>query len=114
MRYLILTISILLGITGQLLLKKGIVESNLALGFIPIIKTLFSPFVLLGFSSYAISSLIWLFVLQRFPLSVAYPSLSTAYVVIILSSWFFFHEPLTITKIAGATLIVSGVYFLFR
>lgn len=103
-----------LAIAGQFFLKKGILASTLVPSIESIIKTLFSPFVLLGFITYGASSIIWLFVLQKFPLSVAYPALSLTYIAIVAVSIFVLKEPLTSYKIAGVLLITAGVYFLFK
>lgn len=114
MEYILLGGSMLLAILGQFLLKRGILASTLSPNLDSIIKTIFSPFVLVGFIVYGISSIIWLFVLQKFPLSVAYPALSLTYVVIVILSVFLLKEPFTSLKVIGMLLIVLGVYFLFR
>jgi len=114
MKYIHLTLSMFLAIIGQYLLKKGVLASELNPNIYSILRTLFSPYVFAGFVFYGISSVFWLFVLQKFPLSVAYPALSLTYIIIILISYFVLQEPLTLNKILGILLIVSGVYFLFK
>jgi drug/metabolite transporter (DMT)-like permease len=103
-----------LAVIGQFLLKKGVLASSLTANLDSIFKTIFSPYVFFGFFVYAASSIIWLFVLQKFPLSVAYPALSLTYVVIVILSIFLLKEPVTSVKIAGMFFIVLGVYFLFK
>lgn len=114
MKYLLLAVSMLLSVTGQLLLKKGVISSSLSFELIPILRTIFSPFIILGLSSYALSAIFWLFVLQRFQLSVAYPALSLTYILIVLLGFFFFKEPVTTAKILGVILVVSGVFLIFQ
>jgi len=114
MNYLLLAGSMILAIAGQLFLKGGVMASSLSLNFNSIITTLFSPKVFLGFTLYGISSIIWLFALKKFPLSVAYPALSMTYIVVVLFSYLLFKEPLTANKIIGMLLIVGGVFILFR
>lgn len=114
MKYLLLLFSMSLAVAGQFFLKKGVVASSLNPTALSILKTLFSPLVLTGFLLYGISSIIWLFVLQRFPLSVAYPALSLTYIAIVFLSIYVLKEPVTSVKIIGILLIVSGVYFLFK
>jgi len=104
----------LLAILGQFLLKKGIVASTLTPSIGSFLKTVFSPCVFLGFLVYGASSIFWLFVLQKFPLSVAYPALSLTYVVIVALSIIFLKEPITSLKITGILFIILGVYFLFK
>lgn len=114
MKFLLLAASMSLAVLGQFLLKKGVLASTLTPSMESVVKTLFSPYVFTGFATYAISSIIWLFVLQKFPLSVAYPALSLTYVAIVILSFLFLKEPLTSIKIAGILLIILGVYFLFK
>ncbi len=106
--------SMSLGITGQLLLKRGVLASSLEPNIPSILKTIFSPLVFSGFVFYGISAIIWLFVLQKFPLSVAYPSLAVTYAIIVLFSFLFVNEPITTNKIIGIILIFLGVTFLYR
>lgn len=114
MKFLLLATSMSLAILGQFFLKKGVLASTLTPNVESVIKTLFSPYVFIGFVTYGISSIIWLFVLQKFPLSVAYPALSLTYLVIVILSFLFLKEPITSIKIAGILLIILGVYFLFK
>jgi multidrug transporter EmrE-like cation transporter len=103
-----------LAVTGQLFIKRGVVASSLHPSILSILQTLFSPLILIGLSIYGASSIIWLFVLQKFPLSVAYPALSLTYIFIVAISIFFFKEPFSYYKVSGIFLIVLGVYFLFK
>lgn len=114
MKYILLTSSMLLAIVGQFFLKKGVVASSLIPSVESITRTLLSPFVLLGLIVYGASAIVWLFVLQRFPLSVAYPALSLTYIVIVAISILILKEPVTSYKLVGILLIVLGVYFLFK
>jgi drug/metabolite transporter (DMT)-like permease len=114
MKYLSLAASMILGIVGQFLIKKGVAETSPSLNISSILSTLFNPFSFFGFFAYGVSSIIWLFVLQKFPLSVAYPALSLTYVAIVILSARYFDEPLTLFKSIGIILIIGGVYLLFR
>lgn len=114
LKYILLLTSMTLAIIGQLSFKKGLNGVELHLDPMTIIKTIFTPDVFIGFMMYGISSIIWLFVLERFPLSIAYPSLALSYVLIVFASAVFLQEPLTTQKIAGSAIIVLGVIILFR
>jgi drug/metabolite transporter (DMT)-like permease len=103
-----------LAVTGQFLLKSGVSGSNLTPDVSSVVDTLFAPKVFFGISLYALSAIFWLFVLQKFPLSVAYPALSVTYIVVLVLSYFIFKEPLTSYKIAGVVLIIVGVFFIFK
>lgn len=113
-KYIFLLVSMTLAIIGQFFLKKGVSMSTLSPNLLSIIKTLFTPFVLFGLAMYALSTIVWLFVLQKFPLSVAYPSLALTYIVVVLLSALILKEPLTAIKVFGVVLIFSGVFCLYK
>lgn len=112
MRYLLLFSSIGISLIGQFTLKKGILQSSLSPSLISIIQTLFSPLVMMGISLYVVSMILWLFVLQRFPLSVAYPVGALGYVIIVIVSSVFFNEAITVQKIIAVGCIIFGVVLL--
>jgi len=103
-----------LGVTGQLLLKSGINQKGLYPNVQSIVFAFLSPKILAGVSLYGVSLIIWLFILKRFPLSVAYPAMSLTYIAIVFLSSRFLGETITINKVIGSLLIIFGVYFLFK
>jgi len=105
--YPALLASVLLGSTGQVLFKVGLRN-----GFLW--QSLLSLPILLGFASYGASSLLWLYVLARLPLGLAYPFLSINFILILLASHFLLREPLTLGQILGTALIVGGVTLIAR
>jgi multidrug transporter EmrE-like cation transporter len=96
-------------VIGQVFFKKGLVGTELAPNLKSIISVVFTPTLLFGFFFYGLSAILWLFVLKRFPLSVAYPSLSLTYVLILFISVVYFGESLSILKFLGIFLIFGGV-----
>lgn len=58
------------------------------------------------------SIVIWLGVLARIPVSVAYPMTSLGYVIAVGGSVVLLHEPMTLIRIFGLLLICSGVFLL--
>lgn len=111
---LLILACVALGVFGQLALKQGM----LALGgqLEPrvgiLLQAVTQPFVLLGLGLYAVSMALWLLVLTRAPLSVAYPMLSLGYVVVAVLSRWLFAEPLTGVKMLGILLVCFGVALL--
>jgi len=93
---------------GQILLKKGVTMSLLSNNFTSFLKTFFTPYILLGFLFYGISSIVWLFVLKSFSLSIAAPLLSLSYVFIFLYASICLKEAYTIYNVLGLFLIVIG------
>ncbi|WP_256205566.1 EamA family transporter [Calditerricola satsumensis] len=58
---------------------------------------------------YAVATILWLFVLSRVPLSVAYPAQSVAYILGVMGAFVWFGEPITVWKVLGCLLIMAGV-----
>lgn len=116
MPWIFVITSVLLGVTGQLLMKKGmtIVGSIQLFPITEVIKAVMNPFVFSGFMAYAISSILWLVAISKLPLSNAYPVLSAGYVIVVFASFFLFNETITVFKIVGVVLICAGVIFIGR
>lgn len=113
-KYLIMLLSMSIAVMGQILLKKGVNNTNLSPSVNSIFSVIFSPSILIGLSCYAVSAVLWLFVLKKFPLSVAYPSLSLTYIVVLFLSVILFDETLTPIKFLGVFFILVGVFFINR
>jgi len=113
--YIVLTVS------GLVLMKSGLMETNMQ-GLGELIKNLLNfPFLLahwkyiLGMICYATSFLTWMFLLSKKDLSFIYPlTVGIIYALVMISSVVFFHEQLTIYKIVGTILIGLGLIFLLK
>jgi len=116
MVYLMAVVSVILGTTGQTLFKLGLMKQQGAVDLfsLQLVKTLFQPLILVGFVCYGVSALIWLAVLSRLPLSIAYPILSLNFVLIFITSALVLGEPVSFTKALGTILIVGGIGFIAR
>jgi multidrug transporter EmrE-like cation transporter len=115
--YLIMATSILLAVAGQLLMKRGM----MAFGTFPVSQLLvkvipmfLNPWVFVGFVCFGLSSIFWLVVLSRMELSLVYPLVSVAYVLVALFSWYYFKENLSLIRWAGIALIILGVFLISR
>jgi drug/metabolite transporter (DMT)-like permease len=75
---------------------------------------IFNPFVFLGLSSFALSSILWLVILSRFQLSFVYPMVSLAYVAVAILSLFLFKESVTWVRWVGIFTICLGVFLISR
>jgi drug/metabolite transporter (DMT)-like permease len=119
MRDLILMLTtVLMGVGGQLLLKKGVLEAN-GLSFSEGVVTFFvkivsSPFLLGGFTFYAGSAFLTLVVLSRIELGIFSLFTSLSYVIVLFAAALFFDEALTLSKILGAAFIVVGIYIIVK
>jgi len=112
-----LLVSVLLGTTGQLLIKTGLVQvggkTNLVgmAALMAALRSIPNPKVLLGFCAYGISAILWLMILRKVDLSWAYPMISLSYVfVVILSALLIPGErPNWAFTVPGLVLIITGV-----
>ncbi|MDR2431809.1 MAG: EamA family transporter [Candidatus Margulisbacteria bacterium] len=109
---------VLIGIVGQILLKKGMLvvgQFDFAAQLIPqFVRAFLNPYVLLGFVFYFLSSLFWMIVLSRVELSIAYPMLSLGYIFVLCASFFLFKEPVSAVRWLGVLVIVCGVTLISR
>ncbi len=115
--YLLLGINIILGVVGQFCIKFGVnkVGGLEQLGLVKFMLTSFlSPFIILGLGLYAFSAVLWVILLSKLDLSVAYPALSLGYVLILLVSMLFLGEQVSLVRFAGVFLVMLGIFFLFR
>jgi multidrug transporter EmrE-like cation transporter len=106
--YGLLIIAILFGVAGQILLKYGMSRQR---GFK--VTELFSLLknlpVVSGFFCYGISTLMYFKVLASLDLSLAYPTVSLGYVIVVLLSKILFKEPVSIARWAAVFIICAGV-----
>ena len=117
MNYLIMAISIVLAVTGQLLMRKGMMGFGtfpVSQMLIKIIPMFLNPWVFIGFACFGFSSRFWLVVLSRMELSLVYPMVSVAYVLVALASLIFFKENVTLIRWAGIVVIMVGVFLVSR
>ncbi len=63
---------------------------------------------------YAISIGVWLVVLSKLEVSVAYPLLSIGYVITAIVGFFFLGENVTFLRMIGIALICGGLFFITR
>jgi multidrug transporter EmrE-like cation transporter len=69
-----------------------------------------NPLVLAGVALFAVNVLSYAYVLSRIPLSIAYPIMTSAgFLIVVTASSIFFHETLDAVQIAGAVVILIGV-----
>ena len=106
--YSVLLVAILIGVIGQLLLKHGMLRQP-AFRFREIAGLGRNLPVLGGFCCYGLSTVLYLSVLARLDLSLAYPTVSLGYVLVIIMSRVLFQEPVSPTRWVAAGIICLGV-----
>jgi multidrug transporter EmrE-like cation transporter len=106
--YSLLLVAIAIGVVGQLLFKHGmsrrrgfrVRDSWSLLGDLPILA---------GFCCYGIGTLLYFRVLGSLDLSLAYPTVSLGYVLLVLLSRVMFNEPVTLARWVAVVVICIGV-----
>ncbi|HEL4807563.1 TPA: SMR family transporter [Stenotrophomonas maltophilia] len=107
--------SVALNASAQLFLRQGMPQVALVTsdGMFPLLasglRVIFNPWVFAGLSCYAVSIVLWMYVLSKVQVSFAYPFLSVGYVIVVAAAYFWFREPVSIMKLAGVALICVGV-----
>jgi drug/metabolite transporter (DMT)-like permease len=67
------------------------------------------PLVLSAFAAAFAAALCWMMAITKLELSHAYPFVSLSFVLVLLLSVPLFGEPLSLEKVLGVVLIVTGV-----
>lgn len=113
----LILLAVLLGATGQIIMKMGMkiygeVTATSVWGqLVPILRV---PQVFFGFVCYGLSAVLWIAVVSNVDLSLAYPMVSLAYVLVFLASWLFLGEHISAMRLAGLVIIVAGVLVISR
>ncbi|MBK8189408.1 MAG: hypothetical protein IPK79_03065 [Vampirovibrionales bacterium] len=114
--FLLILMSIGIGIAGQFCLKHGVMDSSGRMELASagqavsqILMVFRNPFIWFGLSLYAVGAVMWMMVLSRADISYAYPMLGIAYVIAVALAFFVRHEPVTTFRWAGVLLIACGV-----
>ena len=112
----VILVNVVLGSIGQISLRYGAsrlgdlrVGYGLASSLLGAFKGIFTPYVFLGLLLYAVSAVLWIFVLNQVRLSFAYPMISLSYVLVVLLSALILGERVPTVTIGGLILICLGV-----
>lgn len=114
--YLILATTIIFTVIAQLLLKKFAVyfgEYGFSFKIITGLITKFPQNIQLFGSMifWAIAFLLWVVVLSRIKLNIAYPIVTALNMsLVVLGSYFFFKENLSLVQLIGILIIVFGIF----
>lgn len=115
----LILIGVLLNAAAQLLLKAGMTrigefEFHLS-NALPIgLQVATNIPILLGLAAYVISVLVWMMVLSRVDVSLAYPMVSLGYIINAIAAYLLFNEPLSALRIGGIFVILMGVFMVAR
>jgi drug/metabolite transporter (DMT)-like permease len=101
------------GAVGQILLKIGMSQADKHPTLLGIVKIMLSePRVFCGLILFALNTILYLRVLQNYPLSLVYPMIAFSYVVVTFLSWLMLGEQIPPLRILGLLVIICGVLLL--
>lgn len=116
---LIALVAIILLVGGQTLLKVGLndiggvslFDGNPLVSLLGLFRT---PWIIVGFTCYGVSAILWLDVLSKLDFSLAFPLVSLTYVFAVIIGRFVFHETIGLDRVVGVLLILGGLFFVVR
>lgn len=76
-------------------------------------KIISNPYLMSGTGCYVLSLVLWVYILSKSQLSIAYPMMSLSYVTVMILSVFLFKENINFVQWAGAILVVIGTSLIF-
>ena len=117
--YLYIVLTIVFTVYGQLIIKwhmsrVGQLPDDFHDKLYFLFMQLLNPWVISSLGSAFLAALAWMAAMTRFDLSYAYPFMSLSFVLVFGLSGILFHEPVTIPKVLGMGLIVSGIIVVSR
>jgi drug/metabolite transporter (DMT)-like permease len=112
-----IVLSVSLTALAQISLRKGMVAAGV-FDFAKLGPTVLNlaliPWIWAGLFLYAVSILIWLSVLSKVPVSVAYPFSSLGFIITALIGALFLAETITPSRIVGILFIAVGLFCMGR
>lgn len=113
--FLLILTSVAMSAVAQMLLKMGVASVRAADDlFGTVMAYALSPFIIGGFALYGLGAVLWLFVLARLPLSVAYPFVGLGFIFTMLIGVLIFQEQASPLRIGGTLLIAMGCVLVAR
>lgn len=117
--YGLILLAIIINVTAQMLLKTGMQRIGYfeftSANVLPIgLKIATSLPILLGMCCYVVSVVVWMMVLSRTEVSLAYPLSSLGYVLTAVTAYFLLGENVSLERMLGICVIIFGVYLISR
>jgi multidrug transporter EmrE-like cation transporter len=114
MSYVYVFLTVLLIVYGQLVIKwqvmaAGAFPADPADKLLFLARLLVNPWIISALAAALAGAIAWMAAMTKLDLSHAYPFMSLAFVLVLLGSAYFFHEPVTLAKVAGLALVCAGL-----
>lgn len=110
-----LLLAVAIGAFAQIVLKRGLTLASTAHSLLDIVKIMATqPLVAGGMVMYLFSSVLYLRVLQAWPVGKVYPMVAVSYVLAALLGWILLKEQIVWDQAVGLAVICLGVLILAR
>ena len=107
-----LIFSVSLNASAQVFIRKAVVDKELYFSFITFFNLFFSPSMWYGMICYIISIFLWIIVLSKIQVSLAYPFQAVGYIFGSLLAWYFLGERISVLNSLGLIIIFIGIMIL--
>lgn len=95
---------------GQMLFKQAALSLPAVDKFGVAADFVRNPWIWAAGVLYGVAVILWVVILQKLPLSTAYPFVALSFVVVPLAAALFFQESYSIRTLLGSLLILSGIW----
>ena len=104
-----------LGISiGQILFKLASPYFPTVVSWSSIIEFLFNKYLFSALIVYGFATILWVYALRLVPLSIAYPFMALAFIIVPILGVIFLNEPFHWRTLLGAGLIIIGLIVIVR
>ncbi len=115
----LILVTVTMSACAQLALKLGMkgpgITAGLAEGGLTAaLSVALNPWIILGLSIYGLSVVLWLWVLSKVELSVAYPFVGVSFLITMGFGAWLLHEEITVGRLIGTVLIAIGCVLVAR
>ena len=115
---ILILLSVGLSALGQVTMKRGVstgaVQDSISDPFHAIVSFASSGSVIAGLAMYGVSAVVWLFVLARLDVTMAYPFMALGFLVTMVLGAVFLGEQIDANRLAGTLLVAVGVILVAR
>jgi multidrug transporter EmrE-like cation transporter len=106
--------SVLCTVFGQIVVKWQVAKAGALPATVSekipfLLKLVLNPWVMSAMAAGFLALVCWLAAMTKFELSYAYPFMSLAFVLVLILSAILFHEAVTLPKVLGVLLVISGI-----
>ncbi|MBI5832933.1 MAG: multidrug resistance protein [Armatimonadetes bacterium] len=104
-----LLIALALGTAGNTFMKMGLNRHGQIESIASLFGALMQLRIIIGLGFFVVSSMLYLTVMSKMPLSVLYPMVALNYIFVTISARYFLGEPVNAMRVVGLSVIVAGV-----